>query len=231
MSSALAARAHHLAGAAWALVVGTWTADGLWKSQLLHGPLVYFWAYDIMAWVVLPLTALLLIHKASIVSGTDYGLSAQLGFKDIIFSIPLPLLVLFVVYWFTRELSRGLIATWPTDFSYTEALKGLGPFSIVGTVYLSATAALWESIFYIGLPWLFFSRSVGTSAWSRRLFIFLTAVLFGAAHFEGGSASVVAGFFFQWVAARCYFKLGTLWPIIGAHALIDVYYLWPWPGS
>jgi membrane protease YdiL (CAAX protease family) len=57
--------------------------------------------------------------------------------------------------------------------------------------------------------------SASTSA--RRTFTIVTATLFAAGHYEGGLSNVVATFCFQLVAATWYFKLKTLWPIVGAH--------------
>jgi hypothetical protein len=219
---------HHPATAVCAFFVVLYIADGLWKPALLRGPMVYFWAYDFLAWVALPLLALLALHSATSLSARDYGLCAPLGWKDIAQVMPLPVFALFLVNMFAYGAALELFGYPKPDFSYITALQPLGALWIVGTVYLAATAALWESIFYIGLPWFCLTRSGNTSTWARCGFILISSVLFAAAHYESGLANAAGAFFFQFVAASWYLSLGTLWPIIGAHVLIDVYYLWPW---
>jgi membrane protease YdiL (CAAX protease family) len=219
---------HHPATAVCAFFVVLYIADGLWKPALLRGPMVCFWAYDFLAWVALPLLALLALHSATSLSARDYGLSAPPGWKDIASGMPLPLLALFLVNMFAYGTALELLGYRKPDFSYITALQSLGSLWIVGTVYLAATAGLWESIFYIGLPWLCLTRNGNTSAWARRGFILISSVLFAAAHLENGLANAIGALFFQLVAVSWYLSLRTLWPIIGAHALIEVYYLWPW---
>lgn len=204
-------------------------ADGFWKPQLLSGPALYFWVYDLVAWVVLPSLAIGILHAATTISGRDYGLSAPLGWKDIAYITPLPLVGLFLCHFFGGALTDALLRpTYAGAFSYSEPLRALGSLWIFGTVYLSATAGLWESIFYVGLPWFAFSSFLTDSGRGRSMFALLTAALFAIGHHENGLTNAGGAFFFQLAAALTYFKLRTLWPIIGAHALIDVYSFWPW---
>lgn len=224
---AASARTYQLAAAVCAVVVAVYIADGFWKPALLRGPLIYFWAYDFFAWVILPTAALVVLHNATSVSARDYGLSADLGWKDIAFVTPLPLIVLFLVHTFAQVIAGALIGPQASGFSYGDPLAPLGGLRILGVIYLAATAGLWESIFYVGLPWFFVSRYGAPPTAVRRGFLLVSAFLFAAAHFENGLANAIAGFFFQLAAVTWYFKLRTLWPVIGAHALIDVYYFWP----
>ena len=229
MQIVVGVRVHQLAATACVLFIALHLCDGLWKPSLLRGPYINFWLYDFFAWIVVPASALAALHRWTALSTEDYGLVAQLGWKDLVQVLPLPLFALFIVYVIAYFFAQGLFSASKPEFSYITALKSLGSLWILGTIYLSVTAGLVESIFYIGLPWFCLSRVLNNSASARRGFAVLTAVLFAAAHHENGAPNVVAAFFFQLVAASWFFKLGTLWPIIGAHTLIDVYYFWPWP--
>jgi len=55
----------------------------------------------------------------------------------------------------------------------------------------------------------------------------VSAILFALDHWENGLPAVVGAFCFQFFAFRWYLKLNALWPINGAHFLIDLYYFWP----
>ena len=211
------------------LFIALHVCDGIWKPSLLRGPYLYFWLYDLFAWVVVPTSAFAALHRWTALSTEDYGLVAQLGWKDLVHVLPLPLFALFVVHLFAYSFAQGIFPNSKPEFSYITALRPLGSSWILGTIYLAVTAGVIESIFYIGLPWFCLRRILNTSINTRRSFALITAVVFAAAHHENGAPGVVAAFFFQFVAASWFFKLRTLWPIIGAHALIDVYYFWPWP--
>jgi membrane protease YdiL (CAAX protease family) len=202
-------------------------ADGLWKPALLRGPMIYFWAYDFVAWVLLPMVLLAALHSLTSISARDYGLSAALGWKDIAYVFPLPLFALFAVNIVAYGVAVRVVDYGEVVFSYRAALESLGPLWLLGAFYLAITAGLCESLFYIGLPWFCLGAKLGVSVWATRGFALVSALLFAAAHFESGMPVVVGAFAFQLVALRWYFKLGTLWPIIGAHALIDLYYFWP----
>ena len=229
MSVAVGARVHQLAGAVSVLFVLLYVSDGLWKPALVRGPYINFWLYDLAAWLVLPTAALFALHSATSLSPKDYGLSAELGWRDVAYVLPLPLFFLFAIYIVVHGIADSALKLPAPQFSAIDALKPLGSLWIVGTLFLAATAGFWESVFWIGLPWFALGRTLRGSALARRLFTIATALLFGMAHYETGLANAIAAFCFQLAAASWYFKLGTLWPIIGAHTLIDVYCFWPWP--
>src|SRR5262245_26072439 len=227
MSISAKADSHVVAG--WVcvpfLVVGL--LDGYWKIASLRVPLVIFWAYDFAKWVLLPIALLALLHRLAVVMPKDYGLSADLGKRDILGVLPFPLFSLFVVNFFAVGITQSLVQLPLPQFTYAQMLASLGPLWIVGTFYLAVTAGLWESIFCIGLPWLWFSRGRSVSSTAKCGFAVATAILFAASHWENGFAGLVGAFLFQLLAVWWFFRLGTLWPVIGAHFLIDVVYFWP----
>jgi CAAX prenyl protease-like protein len=203
--------------------------DGYWKIASLHLPLITFWAYDFAKWVLLPIALLALLHRFAIVMPKDYGLSADLGKRDILGVLPFPLFSLFVVVFFTVTITQNLVQLPLPQFTYSQMLAPLGPLWIVGTLYLSVTAGLWESLFFIGLPWLWFSKGRSVSPIMKCGFAGASAILFAASHWENGFANVIGVFLFQLLAVWWFFRLGTLWPVIGAHFLIDVVFFWPPP--
>ena len=201
--------------------------DGYWKVAFLSRPLIYFWAYDFAKWFLLPVILLGVLHRLAFVQPRDYGLSADLGKRDILYVLPLPLITLFIINFSAVIASDILLSPPKPPFNHSFILAPLRELWIVGTLYLSATAGLWESVFLIGLPWLWFSRSRVVSTRATHAFILVTGLLFAAGHWENGIANVIGAFLFQLGAVWWYLRLGTLWPTIGAHFLIDVVYFWP----
>ena len=201
--------------------------DGAWKSTLLNGPHLGFWAYDFAKWMLLPIVLMGVLHQFSAIRPRDYGLSADLGTRDLFYVLPLPLASLFLAHAMAMGIAN-LAMGWPKPpFAHPEALAPLGKLWIVGTLYLSTTASVWESIFLIGLPWLWYSRGTPGSRTARHFFALGSALVFAACHWENGMPNVIGAFFFEWLAFWWYLSLRTLWPVIGAHFLIDLYYFWP----
>jgi hypothetical protein len=225
----IAATKREFAAVAWAsgffILIGL--ADGLWKTPLLNSRALDYWAYDLAKWTFLPVLLLSLVHRIAKVVPRDYGLSADLGTSDVFYVLPLPLLSLFFAVVIATAIANGLLHYPKPYFNSANALASLGPLWIVAAFYFSLTAGLWESIFLIGLPWLWFSRGERVPASRRRLIIVGSAFLFAACHWENGMPNAIGAFTFQLLAFWWYVKLRTLWPIIGAHFLIDLYYFWP----
>jgi membrane protease YdiL (CAAX protease family) len=201
--------------------------DGFWKRKLLQGPILQYWIVDVLEWIVLPLALVLMLRRAARVSPADYGLRAPHGARDILILIPLPLITLFLVFWVGAALGSILFPGYLSEaFRYQSPLASLGKLWIVGTFYLAATAALWESIFLLGLPWLWFSQG-GATRQRAAAFALLSAAVFALGHWENGPEVVCGTFLFQLLAAGWYFRYRTLWPVIGAHFLIDLQAFWP----
>lgn len=203
--------------------------DGFLKIEMTHGPSINFWVFDISKWVVLPAMLMFVLHRTSTVLPREYGLSADLGIRDILGTLPLTLFTLFFVGFMTEGFGNLILGYPKPPFSNLETLSALGRLWIVGTFYFSVSAGFCESIFFIGLPWLWVSQAVRMSLWQTRLFAVASALLFGLAHWENGIPSAMGAFAFQLLAIWWYMRLKTLWPIIASHILIDLYYFWPQP--
>jgi membrane protease YdiL (CAAX protease family) len=119
--------------------------------------------------------------------------------------------------------SVGWILTWrwyvEPDFSYG-AITPSGPLRPLVAGYWAITAGLVESVFYIGLPWHLWRNHFGL-AHRRKLFLWVSTAIFAAIHWEQGLHNVIAAFAFGLAATLIYWKINDLWPIAGAHALID----------
>lgn len=219
--------AHVVAGWVSLPFIAVLVLDGFWKTTLLQQGVLAYWVFDLFKWIVLPGASLLVLHRLASISPRQYGLSAEFGAGDIFIVSALPLMALFFLHFFSSILAEKIFGYSAPYFANQAALKPLGPLWILGTIYFSATAGLWESIFVIGLPWFWFSRGRSVPIWHARWFALFLSIVFAAGHWENGLANATAAFAFQLMAIWWYVKLRTLWPVIIAHFLIDVIYFWP----
>lgn len=214
--------------ALWTSVVfmGVGLFDGFLKVELVRRPLIGYWIFDLAKWLVLPLLLLYAVQRSRRIRPADYGLSMALGSRDIAAMLPLTVFSLFVIGRAT-EIFWGNWLYAPPPFSNLEMLAILGPLHAAGAIFFSVTAGLWESIFSIGLPWLWWSQGYRASAMQGLVFTVVSSVVFALGHWENGLPNLLAAFAFQIGAIAWYLRLGTLWPVILAHTLIDLYYFWP----
>ena len=89
----------------------------------------------------------------------------------------------------------------------------------------SATAGVVEEIFCRALPLLYLSERFGKSL-PKGLYVITTALIFGVGHWENGNIEVIATCVFGLFAGALYLKLRDLWPLIAAHALMDLWAFW-----
>jgi hypothetical protein len=222
-----AVRTPSLAGLLSFPFIALWLLDGFWKPKLFARSVAGFWAVDFAEWVLLPCALLFLLHRLSFISKRDYGLAAPLGARDIAITTLLCFASLFLINALGTALGRILFGNAPGAFGYLPALRALGSGWLAGTFYLSATAAVCESIFTLSLPWLALSGGNSLSRARTLACAAGLALLFGLGHWETGWANATGAAMFQLGALWWYLRLKTLWPVIGAHFLIDLYWLWP----
>ncbi len=216
------------AAALWtsAIFIAASLVDGWLKIELLRGPLIHFWIFDLAKWLVLPAVLMLALRRSTDVRPQGYGLTNTHGVGEILALVPLVLITLYIAYALPEYLANRVLGHPKPPFSSPDTLASLGRFQIVGSIYFAVTAGLWESIFIIGLPWLWFSQGATLPRNRTVLFVVVSSLLFALGHWENGLPNVIAAFVFEVCAVWWYLRLKTLWPIIFAHTLIDLYDFW-----
>jgi membrane protease YdiL (CAAX protease family) len=186
-----------------------------------------FWAVDAFRFVLLPGAILLWLARAFQVSPSAYGLGrpretdSWLEFVWILVSIAI---ILRFVY-HSASLVSWFLAGRPQTVSFYKEVVPQGPFRAVAVLYLAVTAGLVEEVFFRGLPLLHLKMRFPAGI-PKGLYVASTAIAFGAIHWQNGIHEVVATTVYGLVAAVFYLNLRDLWPLVGAHALIDAWEFW-----
>lgn len=197
--------------------------NGFYNAKLYRLHPALFWIADFMLFAAVPMAIAYWLAKSSNIHPRNYGLQTPpIGGLELIASSLFLGILLFATYFFARYL--GWVVTWQwysePDFTYGTALPN-GALRILSTLYMSLSAGLMESVFYLALPWYFWRNYLGFSG-RRGLFVCLSSVVFASVHWEQGPHNMIAAFAFGFVACQLYWKVNDLWPIVGAHTAVDI---------
>lgn len=205
-----------------AIPIGLGSLNGFYNPLLYRASPLLFWAVDIVSFVVVPL---LLVHWLATVAQIrpqHYGLRLPLHWGNFLGSSLLLGIVLFCAYELARRVGWALTYRWYSSPGLTFGnVVPQGIAHLPTILYMSVTAGVVESIFMLALPWYFWRNYLG-QAQRRSAFAWGMSLLFASIHWEQGPHDMVAAFAFGYLACRLYWRLNDLWPIIGAHTLIDI---------
>lgn len=205
------------------IVAFVWAINGVYLAWLSRHNVALFWMADLFQWIVLPLTIVLFLAKRHGVQPRQYGLDvSRLGCREMLWG-GVATLTLYAAYFGVEDFAGGLLGNPVGFFVFEEVFPG----GVMGTVlwlYASLTAGIVESAFFIGLPWLLWSRKYSAGAlW----FTLLCSLIFAGVHWEQGPHVVAAALTFNLVACAWYFRLRTLWPVVIGHVIVDLIALSP----
>ena len=221
--------------------------DGFFLPALARFP-QYFWIYDVSKFVVVPAAYLLCFHRYLHIRPGDYFFSShRIGYEDwewigVTF---LTAAVLSIVY-LQADFILGLLVrlpialvgwilsawveipdialTYAPYFTYGIALPDDRILRALVAIFFAITAGVVEEIFFRGLLRQAIAALLGPGA--VKTYIVCSALVFGLAHWEQGSAGLINATAFGFCAAWLYLKLGDLRPLILAHAIMDLYIFW-----
>lgn len=198
-------------------------ADGFFKQSLYAYSPAAFWIFDALKFVVLPAIVGWLLYSHFDIKPAHYGLRTIAENESAVHFLGLVIflaVILAVVYYVTWHISfRALRPVTPPAFYSTIIPHGPLHFPVV--LYFSLTAGVTEEIVCRGLPLLYLRERFSVPG--RAAYVFVTALLFAAAHWENGTHAVAATFLYGIFSGILYLRLRDLWPFIGAHALIDLW--------
>lgn len=202
--------------------------NGLYKESLFRAEPLWFWLADIAQFVLVPIVSLLLLWRVSALAPRDYGYVRIAGtnpWRALAFWTAVATFALLACYQGGVKLFAPLFGEATAAFGYEQTIGTRTWTRFVAVLYYAATAALVEETIYRGLPWLYF-RLATPARHARWAYVVASSVLFSAIHWENGAHELAATGLVGVVACVLYLRIGSLWPLIGAHFLVDVISFW-----
>lgn len=197
--------------------------DGFFRGALQNSPAL-FWLFDPFKFVVLPIAALLWLARTFFVTPDKYGLASVAEHESWLQFLGFTLFLTALLYliYQAADMFFWMLFGRPETASFYKNMAPTGLLRVPVVLYFAATAGLVEEIFFRALPLLYlqqrFPKSIPTG-----LYVLSTSALFGVSHWENGAHEVLATFTYGIFASLFYVKLRDLWPLVGAHALIDLW--------
>lgn len=213
---------HQQAAIACALlpVFAIWQLNGLYLAVFARESAFLFWLADFAQWVLLPSALLGWLASRAALRPSAYGLGLR-GWK--LTSLTARTLLVFLsaglTFLVVQRVGARLLGN-PAAYLQYPALSSEIVAGTVGRIYMALTASLVESIFFLGLPWLYHAHAGGRP--SPAAFTLVVSAIFALAHWEHGAHVLLAAFFCHIVFCAWYLEWKTLWPIAGGHACIDL---------
>ena len=201
--------------------------DGFFKHALYGYSPVSFWLFDAVKFVLLPAAILIWLGRRHGVTPARYGMRGVAEHESWVHFLGLTIflaIVLALVFSVARYVA-WFILDHPEQTAFYKSIRPDGWLGLPVVVYYSATAGVVEEIFCRALPLLYLGERFGKSL-PGGPYVLTTAFLFGFGHWENGNLEVVATFVYGLFAGALYLRLRDLWPLIGAHALIDLWAFW-----
>jgi membrane protease YdiL (CAAX protease family) len=192
------------------------------RELYTHSPMLY-WIFDFLKFVALPTAAAVYLARVHAIWPKHYGLRNVVEHEGWVHFGGLTIfltLFLGLVYYATFYTAWYAIRPDPVPVFYKE-INPSGLLRIPATLYFAVTAGVVEEVFCRGLPLLYLERRFPARLPSV-LYIVGTATIFGLIHWGNGPHEVVATFVFGLAAAIFYLRLRELWPLIGAHIIINL---------
>lgn len=190
--------------------------NGAVSCQLQAMGAAYWLGADMLAFVILSPTLMLLGWRRGWITPAALGLRWN-GYRAL---DPILLLVFVAI---VDRLYQG----WPWHLGLPTARLApyCNPFPNSGIallLYGAITAGLLEELIYRGLFW----RLCARMRHADLLYLGLGPLLFALVHWEQGAPGLLRAWLFGLLYAALYRWRGQLWPLIGAHVLIDVLDWW-----
>jgi membrane protease YdiL (CAAX protease family) len=204
--------------------------NGFYKEPLFHTSILGFWLQDIVHFVVYPVAILIYFNRRFSLSPSGYGLikpNAAYPLSELLGACIFSAILLEIIYIAVLQSSLVIFNHFsyePPDFGYSSVVPN-GLLHLPVVIYLAGTAAVFEEVMFRGIPYKLISDNPNIKN-KNKFFVLTTSILFAAIHWENGYPDLIAAFVFGLLAAWLYLTYKNLWPLIGAHFLVDIYAFW-----
>jgi membrane protease YdiL (CAAX protease family) len=198
--------------------------NGLVNSLIAHNALLY-WGFEILTWIVIPSTILLLVIRTAGVQLSDLGYhcsyhgsfrgQADIGLVLLACAVFAPLC--YGVYYYSYDFFSSLFPG-QGFFRYESIVPESGILYFAVIIYFALSAGLVEEFLFRGLLYRAFSgfrHSLG-------LFLVISPILFSLVHWEDGLANLASTYIVGVFMAIAYLGLRNLWPLVIGHIFTNL---------
>lgn len=200
------------------IVAMVWGVNGVYLSYLSKfGPFV-FWAADLMQWVFLPAASVWYLATKFGISPPQYGFNPPIPKPAHFLWGAVSVAAFYPAFFWVRNYTWAALGMPGGFFTWNAEMPG-GYAGTAVWIYSALTAGFVESAFFLGLPWLLWSRH---AAQGKLLFSLASSVVFAAVHWEQGPHVVAGAFAFGLAACVWYFRSQSLWPVAIGHTVVDL---------
>lgn len=208
--------------AAMAPVVALEFANGFYGPALLRVAPTAFWLADALCFVMLPLLAVGLLWRFAGLRPADYGFRRDAGIPRIVAAT----VAAYALFWLASDPLRHMLIRWlgagPPLFSYGALVRDAPVPHAFVVAYLALSAALTEELVFRGLA-VRLAEELRAPRWA---YVIASSLLFAVVHWEQGMPGVGSAFVVGVAAALIYLRVGSLWPLVLAHAAVDAAHFW-----
>lgn len=217
--------------AAMLLIVVPAALNGLYFPLLHRMGAPYFWAAELLQWLVAPALAYgIFLRPAGITL-------AQLGYRqydasgrsitDSFGTMVLLTGALTIGTVLGNRILWRLFGYWSgSHFTYYQVIPESELLGPLVAIWFSLSAGFVEETTYRALPW-YLMTTLPVSTWDKRRYLRWSSVVFALVHWEQGIVGVLSALFFGYCCGLFYANRRNIWPIIVAHAWFDLYCFWP----
>lgn len=201
--------------------IGVLLLNGYWNESLYRVSTAGFWFADGVTHVAVPALMLAWLALRHDVKPRDYGLAGWRGGRGELLGLTVLAVGLFwISYKPVATFFGHVLQSESALVTYVDVMPAQPPARFLVALYFSLSAAVFEEIMYRGLPHVYFMR--GWRVARPGLYLLSSTVLFGMAHWENGAHEIVGTACLGLFACALYLKIRTLWPLIGAHFVVDM---------
>lgn len=206
--------------------------NGFYKQQLFEISPIVFWLQDIFNFIILPSSVLYFFYAKLNFKPSDYGFikTSQINpLSEVLGSTIFTAIILGAVYLIVNFVAHHFLNKYGYQyplFNYSSsAPEGILKLAVV--LYFAASAAIVEEIIYRAIPYTLIMQSNHIKQKHQKIFfVMATSIVFSIIHWESGFHELLSTFSFGLVAALFYLSYKNIWPLIGAHFLVDMYVFW-----
>jgi membrane protease YdiL (CAAX protease family) len=230
-SSELTWRQRAQLSALLSLGIAPYYLNGLYNAPLAEHGREWFWAAELVTWIVLPIIVLGTAIRLGLLPIESLGLHTRLRGRSrpgivLVLVVIVPFVFLRLDLWVAQWARMTLPPGWPTPpFNYRDALPPPGPdtgwWRLLALLHFCVSAGLVEELYYRAAFDRLFPRG-----WLPAIaYVITSSIVFTGAHWEGGLPNLAEALTIGLAAATLFRATQNLWPLVIAHIAIDWYWL------